>query len=55
LLMAEMCIPYFCGFKMRLFSHFSELKIRVRLIFGALFFTLWKSWKHNFPQRTSDL
>jgi hypothetical protein len=38
-----------------LFSLFSELKIGVHLKFKALFFTLQKSQKHHFPQKTSDL
>jgi hypothetical protein len=40
---------------MHLSSHFSEVKIRVRLKFEVLFFNLRKSQKHHFPRRTSDL
>jgi hypothetical protein len=46
-------IPYYLEFKKRLFKHFFELKIRMRLIFQVLFFTIRKPRKHNFPRQTS--
>jgi hypothetical protein len=48
-------MPYYFEFKTHLFSHFSDLIIRMRLKFEVLFFTLFKSQKLNFPPRTSDL
>jgi hypothetical protein len=42
-------ISYYLEFKTYLFSHFSELKIRERLSFEVLFFTLMKFGKHDFP------
>jgi hypothetical protein len=47
---------YYFEFKTHLFfSHFSEPKISVRLIFEVLFFTLGKSRKYRFPRSTSSL
>jgi len=37
------------------FPHSSEMKIRMRLKSGVLFFTLWESRKRHFPRRTSGL
>jgi len=40
---------------MHFYFTFSEPKIGVQLKFKALFFTLQKSQKHHFPQKTSGL
>jgi len=48
-------MPYYFEFKTHLFSHFSELKIKMRLKFEVLFYTLWKSQKPNFSPKTSGL
>jgi hypothetical protein len=49
------CIPYCLEFKTHLYSHFFEMKIKVRLKFEVLFFSLRMSRKHYFPRRTNGL
>jgi hypothetical protein len=48
-------MPYDFEFKPQLFSHFSELKIRLRLKFEVLFFHLRSSRKGRFPRKTGGL
>jgi hypothetical protein len=43
-------ISYYFQFQKRLFSHFFELKIGVRLKFEEIFCTLLQSLKHRFPR-----
>ena len=47
-------ISYYFDFKMHLFSHFSEIKIRARLKLEVLF-TLRKPRKHHCPRKTRGL
>jgi hypothetical protein len=47
-------LAYYVEFKTHLFSHFFQLKIRLRLKCEVLFFTLRKPRKHHFPRRTSS-
>jgi hypothetical protein len=45
-------LAYYFELKTHFFLHFSEPKIRVRLKFDVLFFTLRKSLKHRICVRT---